>query len=68
MLEVDKDRVALPLEDPGKLKASAPSSHAREGGSSWRRLLLAGLLFGLSMIASIYFQPLAVRILELNSP
>lgn len=65
MLEVVKDRIALPLEDPGKAEASAPSSRARGGGSWWRRLLLAGLLLVLGLIAGIYLQPLAVRILAI---
>lgn len=64
MLEVVKHRVALPLEDPGKAKASAASSNPRAGATWWTRLLLAGLLLGLGMMAGIYLQPLAVRVLE----
>ncbi|MFN7024860.1 MAG: HlyD family efflux transporter periplasmic adaptor subunit [Pseudorhizobium sp.] len=64
MLEVVKDPVALPLEDAGKAEASTPSGNSRGGGSWWRSLWLAGLLLGLGMITGIYFQPLAVRLLE----
>jgi HlyD family secretion protein len=64
MLELAKDRVPLPLEDPGKAQTSAPSGNPRGNGSWWRRLLLAGSLLGLGMIAGIYFQPLAVRVLQ----
>lgn len=64
MLEVVKHRVALPLEDPGKAKALAASSNPRAGATWWTRLLLAGLLLGLGMMAGIYLQPLAVRVLE----
>ncbi|WP_117196473.1 HlyD family efflux transporter periplasmic adaptor subunit [Rhizobium terrae] len=66
MIEVVKNSVALPLEDPGKGHAPVFSSHGREHGSWWRGLLLAGSLLGVGMIAGIYLQPLVMRmVLEL---
>jgi hypothetical protein len=64
MQETDKTPVASLSEFREKPTASAHSDQGREEKPSWRRRLLAGFLFGLSMIASVYFQPLAQRILE----
>lgn len=57
MIDVVKDRVVLPLEDPGKAETDTSTIAGRNRRSQWRGLWLAVPSLGLGLAAGVALQP-----------